>query len=226
MQGSIPEIEVFEVQPQELLSGLIEVIRETDRRIGYYEMKKMAGEHVAASAQEQLEKRNKHLSAQEITRLAAKLYNKIMVRSTVQALTALAEYQAEAKGMTRRQFLSEEHKSSRLSRHIKATGETRPINVAAHAIVSGTHPEARAARRILANFRIRIDDPDNGIYLPRNSRFIPHEKMPKAINHAEMHTEQYYANVTSMLGTATSELECRLALRLIARNLREGKQEY
>jgi hypothetical protein len=43
MQGSTPEVEVFEVQPQELLSGLIEVIRETDRRIGYYETKKWLG---------------------------------------------------------------------------------------------------------------------------------------------------------------------------------------
>lgn len=32
--------EVIEVQPHELLMGLAEVIRETQRNIGYYEMKR------------------------------------------------------------------------------------------------------------------------------------------------------------------------------------------
>ena len=226
MQGSTPEVEVFEVQPQELLSGLIEVIRETDRRIGYYEMKKMAGEHVTASALEQLEKRNKHLSALEVTRLAAKLYNKIMIRSTVQALSELANYQSDRKGMSRQELQSEDHSPSRLSRHIRATGETRPQNVSAHAIVSGSHREAAAARRILAKFKIRIDDPDNGVYLPRDHRFMPHEDMPDAANHSEIHTREYYINATNILSTATTELECRTALRLIARKLKEGTLEY
>ncbi len=98
------------------------------------------------------------------------------MRGTVQALQALATYQAEAKGMSKQQFLREEHNAKKLSRHIKATGISRPFNVAAHAIVSGTHPEARAARKILAKFKVRIDDSDNGVYLPRDSRFIPHEQ--------------------------------------------------
>ncbi|WP_276679893.1 AHH domain-containing protein [Thalassolituus oleivorans] len=226
MKASTTEVEVVEVQPHELLNGLIEVIRETDRTIGYYEMKKMVGEHVSTSAQQQLEKRNQHLSMQEVTRLAAKLYNKIMVRGTIQALTALAGYQAEAKGMTKKQFQDEDHNPSRLSRHIRGTGVSRPPNVAAHAIISGTHADAAAARDILARFKIRIDDPDNGVYLPRDNRFIPHPKMPDAAGHSKVHTKKYYTNITNMLQTATSEFECRLALRLIAKELREGSWEY
>ncbi len=40
------EVDVYEVQPQELMIGLIEIIRETNEQIGYYEMKKMTGDHL------------------------------------------------------------------------------------------------------------------------------------------------------------------------------------
>lgn len=39
------DVEVYEVQPHELMIGLIEVIRETEKQIGYYEMKEMAKDH-------------------------------------------------------------------------------------------------------------------------------------------------------------------------------------
>jgi len=220
------EVDVYEVQPHELMHGLIEVIRETEKQIGYYEMKKMTKDHLDKNSKPILEKKAKHLSNQEVTSLAAKLYNKLMMKGTIQALSALSGYQAEAKGMTRSQFLKEEHDSKRLSRHIRATGISRPPNVAAHAIISGGHPEAKAARRILAKFKIRIDDPDNGVYLPRDARFIPHEKMPDAANHAKVHTDEYYINVTNILNTATTALECRVALKLIAKKLRNGTLEY
>lgn len=220
------EVEVYEVQPHELMVGLIEVIRETETQIGYYEMKEMTSSHLKQNSKPILEKKAKHLTEQEITALAAKLYNKLMMKGTIQALAALSKYQSEAKGMTRQQFLQESHDSKRLSRHMKAAGLTRPPNVAAHAIVSGGEPEARAARKILAKFRIRIDDPDNGVYLPRDSRFIPHEKMPDAANHAKIHTDEYYINITNVLSTATSEFECRVALKLIAKKLQDGTLEY
>ena len=158
--------------------------------------------------------------------MAAKLYTQLMMRGTIQALSVLATYQAESKGMSKQQFLREEHDAKRLSRHIKATGISRPPNVAAHAIVSGSHPEAKAARRILAKFKIRIDDPDNGVYLPRDSRFIPHEKMPDAANHAKLHTSEYYLNITSILRQSTSASDCRVALRSIAKKLRNGQLGY
>ena len=73
---------------------------------------------------------------------------------------------------------------------------------------------------------MRIDDPDNGVYLPRDSRFIPHEKMPDAPSHAKVHTDEYYINVTNILNTVTSQLECRVALKLIAKKLQNGTLEY
>ncbi len=224
--SQINNIDVYEVQPHELMIGLIEVIRETEKKIGYYEMKKMAKDHLNANSKVIIEKKAKNLTTQEITNLAAKLYSKLMMRGTIQALSALSQYQAEAKGMSKICFLKEEHSADRLCRHIKAQGVKRPPNVAAHAIVSGSHPEAKAARKILAKFKIRIDDPDNGVYLPRDSRFIPHEEMPYAAAHAKVHTEEYYINVTNILNTTTSSFECRVALKLIAKKLRDGTLEY
>ena len=222
--------EVIELQPHELMSGLVSVIRETSEQIGYYKMKEMAGNHLDIVINETINRNNeKHkdkLTDTEIRALAGKIYTKIMLRSSIQALSVLSEYYSQAKKMSRQELLSEQHKPNRLSRFVKATGICRPTNTAAHAIVSGCHSEAVAAREILANFNIRIDDPDNGVFLPRNKAYIPHPKMPDACNHAELHTKRYYMNVTTILSTATSELECRLALRLIGKKLKDGTLEY
>ena len=128
--------------------------------------------------------------------------------------------------MKKKDFLQEEHKSSRLGRHLKYTGQKRPPNTAAHAIVSGSHDEARAARQILAKWKIRIDDPDNGVFLPRDSRYIPHPEMKNAVNHAKLHTDEYYVNITAMLSQSTTEYECRQTLQLIAQSLQDGTLEY
>ncbi|GLS27603.1 AHH domain-containing protein [Marinibactrum halimedae] len=219
-------VDVYEVQPHELVCGLIEVIRETEKQIGYYEMKKMTKEHLDKNSKPIFEKKAKNLTTAEITALASKLYTKLMMKGTIQALSALSKYHAEAKGMSKQQLLSDRHKPKRLSKHMEATGIPKPLNVAAHAIVSGRHPEAKAARRILAKFKIRIDDPDNGVYLPRDSRFLPHEDMPNAPSHAKIHTKEYYLNVTNILSGTTSPLECRVALKLIAKKLQNGTLEY
>lgn len=224
-------VSVVEIQPRELMQGLIDAIRETERDVGYYKMKEMAGEHLDSVLDETIRREAKmqkvKLSEQEIVAMAGKLYTKIMTRSTIQALNALATYTREGRGMTRKDLMTEEHKPDRLSRFIKATtGEARPPNVAAHAIVSGTHGEARAARKILAKFKIRIDDPDNGVFLPHGEAFVPHPEMPEAPNHLAIHTEEYYVNITTILSTAKSEFECRLALRLIRDKLLDGTMEY
>lgn len=127
--------------------------------------------------------------------------------------------------MTRQQFLKEVH-NPKSYQGTSNTDISQPPNVAAHAIVSGSHPEAKAARKILAKFKIRIDDPDNGVYLPRDARFIPHEKMPDAACHSKVHTGEYYINVTNILNTATSELESGIALKLIAKKPSEGTLEH
>lgn len=206
------DTEVYEVQPHEMLMGIAEVIRETQREIGYYEVKKVAKTHLDQAIEKTLKQEKKVLSEAEIACLAAKLYQQIMIKTTARGLSLLSKYYATAKRMSREELFSEKHKSSRLSRHLKYAGVKRHPNTAAHAIVSGTHPEAVAARKILARWKIRIDDPDNGVFLPRDSRYIPHKNLPNASNHAKLHTDEYYLNVTNMLRTAQSEMECRLTL--------------
>ncbi|WP_444998630.1 AHH domain-containing protein [Aliikangiella sp. IMCC44359] len=93
-------------------------------------------------------------------------------------------------------------------------------------MVSGSHPEAESARQILAKFQIRIDDPDNGVYLPQDSRFIPHEDMPDASNHAKVHTKLYYINITNILSSSRSKQDCRVALKMVAKKLKSGTLEY
>lgn len=144
------------------------------------------------------------------------------MKTTLKGLSLLSEYYSTARKMSTQDLLSEKHKPRRLSQHIGCRGITRPMNVAAHAIVSGSHPEAMAARRILARWKIRIDDPDNGVFLPRDSRFIPHNELPKALDHAKLHTEEYYVNVASVLSQTTSEQGCRAALRIIGQKLQDG----
>lgn len=53
--------EVIEIQPHELLMGLAEVIRETQRNIGYYEMKKVSKSHLDLVIEETLKKEKKVL---------------------------------------------------------------------------------------------------------------------------------------------------------------------
>ena len=76
------DVEVYEVQPHELMIGLIEVIRETQKQVGYYEMKEMTKDHLDKNSKPLLERKAKHLTTQEVTTLAAKLYNKLMIPST------------------------------------------------------------------------------------------------------------------------------------------------
>lgn len=214
--------DVIELQPHELLLGITEVIRETQESIGYYEMKKIGKTHLDQVISETLQREKKALSEVEIAALAAKLYHQIMHKTAVRGLTLLSRYYSSGCKFNKNELLKEEHKPSRLGRHIKYTGKKRQPNTAAHAIVSGSHPEAIAARKILAKWKIRIDDPDNGVFLPRDSRYIPHKDMPSAANHAKLHTDEYYLNVTNMLRSAQSKTECRMTLRLIADELRNG----
>ncbi|MCO1333140.1 AHH domain-containing protein [Microbulbifer sp. OS29] len=214
--------EVVEIQPHELLMGLAEVIRETQRNVSYYEVKKVAKTHLDQVIDETLKREKKALTEAEIVALASRLYTQIMCKTTTNGLAILSKYYSCAQRMSRQELMSEKHKPSRLGRHLKYVSGRRPLNVSAHAIVSGTHPAAKAARSILARWKIRIDDPGNGVFLPRDSRYIPHKELPLAKNHAQLHTHEYYLNVFNMLSSSNSEQECRLILRLIADQLRNG----
>ena len=55
---------------------------------------------------------------------------------------------------------------------------------------------------------------------------IPHNELPNAVNHAKLHTHNYYVNVTRLLVETRSASDCRLALRLIAEDLKSGDFKF
>lgn len=222
MLQSSPTPQVFELHPADLLAGLQQVIRESQLKYKYKEVSKLATSHLDNAIKET----ERNLTNAEIASLSAKLFTQIMSRSVRQGLSALSKYYHDGKTMDKNQLIDEKHKPDRLSRFMKSSGITRPVNTAAHAIISGAHERATAARKILAKWKIRIDDPDNGVFLPKNSDYTPHPQMPQAVNHAAIHTKEYYVNITAMLTPTKSEEECRLVLKLIGKMLQQGTLEY
>lgn len=91
----------------------------------------------------------------------------------------------------------ESHSSERMAQMMEASGDPRPAAAEychCHAIVSGAHNEAAVVRAVLAWALMRIDDPRNGCWLPRNTAARVH--MPawlrNAVPHSRIHRKTYY----------------------------------
>lgn len=122
--------------------------------------------------------------------------NKVTVSAQIQA--KIDAYRAKAKHMTPEEFEAEKHRSSRLADFL---GERPHPLCHAHAIVSGGHPEATAARAILEWLEMRIDDPHNGCWLPENT--AAKQKMPQrlknAVPHSRIHRRGYYFWINTVI---------------------------
>jgi len=105
----------------------------------------------------------------------------------------LKDYHNENSMMSPEERLEEKHKSSRLGIHMRAGGVPRPHpRWEAHAIVSGAHEEGDVLRAIFALAGIRIDDPDNGCWLPKSEADKLGSKYPDAVVHGRIHRWHYY----------------------------------
>jgi hypothetical protein len=127
----------------------------------------------------------------------------------------------------RNTLLSEEHHPTKvLEEFMRAVPMPKPSpNHTAHHIVPGkgrTVHAARARSRIHL-FGIRINDPDNGVWLPSSSRFTPHWSMPDALGHKHYHTEGYEKWMSMRLRNQSSDVFIRQELRLIALILEQNK---
>ncbi len=116
--------------------------------------------------------------------------------------------------------VDEEPSSEKLDRNMRASGMTRPPETDPHHIVAGGAGPAAEARTILKKFGIGINDPNNGVYLCRNTKTLCGE--PGAI-HSKLHTKDYYNAVNNRLRLANTREEAIAALRQIARELKDGK---
>jgi hypothetical protein len=123
------------------------------------------------------------------------------------------------------QFEDEKHNAARLGRFMEvADGKRRPARCHAHAIISGHHRRSARLRGILALLNIRIDDPDNGCWLPENTAATPHPVFPNAVPHSRIHRAGYYRwlTLTIRLGQFTDQAQLRPILKLIARQLQQS----
>ncbi|WP_445355278.1 AHH domain-containing protein [Microbulbifer sp. EKSA008] len=118
----------------------------------------------------------------------------------------------------------------KLKRNMRNASPSRPQPkkyMAAHHIVSWHDSRALAARQILAQYGIDINDESNGVWLPQYEKDLPHKACPDAYAHAKIHTNVYYVNVTNLLQTearipGTSANDIRDVLRDIGDELVSG----
>lgn len=124
--------------------------------------------------------------------------------------------------MSVEELISEDHRSERLGKFLESQGYRKPNeHFEAHALVSGRHFRAIVAREILAQFKIRIDEPSNGLWLPnfkKNLHLFPDYQY----NHRSVHRKIYYLNITACLEQAMSAVHARGILRRIAQGLITG----
>jgi RHS repeat-associated protein len=110
--------------------------------------------------------------------------------------------------------------SSRLlSVAIRAEGVSRRAGHAAHHIVAGSARGAAAARQVLTNFQININDAANGVFLP-GSRAA--QAMSGGAYHPGLHTNRYYQAVNESLQRATTRQEALEVLRYIGTQLQQN----
>ena len=124
--------------------------------------------------------------------------------------------------MNSRALREEEHNSATLGRHLEEKFGPRPPRCHAHAIVAGKHPLAAPLRLMMSRLSIRIDDVDNGCWLPENTAATPHPSFPKAPPHSRIHRYNYYFWIRTRLSTITKENNFRNNLKFIAQMLYTG----
>lgn len=147
--------------------------------------------------------------------------NKVSIAAQVQQ--GIDRYRAEAASLSTLALFEEEHSSKRLANHLVQAGYRRPPRCHAHAIVAGKHALSAQLRLIMAKLKIRIDDSDNGCWLPENTAATPHPAFPKAPPHSRIHRYAYYFWIDSRLSAVRNETHFRTHLNLIGKMLVTGQ---
>lgn len=131
------------------------------------------------------------------------------------------------------------HPTSLLRDRMMAIGDVPPdSNVACHHIVEGRgktiqDPNTTEKKRIQTREAIQsrarlhlagigINDPANGVYLPKNINHVPHWCFPKALPHDNIHTYAYERFVFSRIRRIKDRQSMTQALRDIRTILQEG----
>ncbi|KEQ17076.1 AHH domain-containing protein [Endozoicomonas numazuensis] len=106
-----------------------------------------------------------------------------------------------------------------------ASGIPRPgARWEAHHIVSAEHQEAIGARLIIAedDIAIRIDDPDNGAWMPKTKADARPTIYPNAIGHNRIHRQLYYRWIENAITMMDDDLQVRSFLNTVRTQLLHG----
>ncbi|MGL6159748.1 AHH domain-containing protein [Microbulbifer sp.] len=119
------------------------------------------------------------------------------VRVQVDIQCQIDAYRFDALSMSAQELETEKHCSTRLAENMEGANDPRPAPAEychCHAMVSGGHPESAMVRAVLAWCLMRIDDPRNGCWLPRNTKARVHmpDWLKNAVPHSRIHRKSYY----------------------------------
>lgn len=179
------------------------------------------------------------------------LKTKACVQERTDLQVALASYQKSNSVQGNNSAVTEEqyewmdneahHPTKVLRENMAANGDLAPDkNCACHHIVEGKgrtipDPDAPKGPRIqtqnaimarvhLHMYGVGINDPDNGVYLPKYMKHTPHWRFPKALPHANIHTFKYEEWVYNTLEPNESEQSVRSALHKLRIMLEHGSE--
>ncbi|MES2674458.1 MAG: AHH domain-containing protein [Pseudomonadota bacterium] len=151
--------------------------------------------------------------------------NRVKTQASIQ--NGIDRYRIGAVGMSDKQLETERHSSKRMACYMTASTDARPSSYCdCHAIVSGKHESAAPMRAIMAWCLMRIDDPRNGCWLPRNWDARPH--MPSwlkgAVPHQGLHNPEYYQWMATTINIRFigGLDDLIVALKMIRTNLQGG----
>ena len=108
-----------------------------------------------------------------------------------------------------------------LRRNMLRAGREAGKGTAAHHIVASTDGRASIARKVLKEFKIDINDPDNGVFLPANSK-SPNPN--RAVVHSTLNTKAYLDAVNRRLSGAKTRQDALWILQSIRLDLETGNR--
>jgi A nuclease family of the HNH/ENDO VII superfamily with conserved AHH len=189
----------------------------------HYRKKKVPGE-----TEEQREKRLCELKE-------AKAYldlEKGRIVSMISVESQLQKYRDEHKTLKLRDkigaYKAEDHHPTKvLEDNLRLAGRAQPSpRFTAHHLVEGLGKLAltKLARLKLFTSDIRINDPDNGAWMPRSEEDRGHWAMPHATPHSRIHTHNYERWIWNSIEFLKFETEIRDKLAILRAHLKNGTQ--
>lgn len=156
-----------------------------------------------------------------------------MLAETIVCVQAdLAAYQAfgkAQKGAAGRAVLASEnhHPTKLLAKLMRAANKPKPSeqHTPHHIVIGKGRTKAAALARLhIHRYAIRINDPDNGVWLVKNKADTPHWSMPQSKNHLSIHINNYETWVLQSITIYRAENQIRQKLNILGRMLQHGTQ--